>query len=115
MTLHTLSFPSSSFGIEETIGIFILSLAVVFILWLTVCCVWFIRCGRINSNDDDDGKCELLAFRPCQSPDLMDLTQHAIVGNLSGHTNTGGIENICLHVNPLENKPISSLKITQID
>jgi hypothetical protein len=114
MTLHTLSFPSNSFDIEETIGIFLFTLAAVLILWLAVCCVWFIRRGHINS-DDDDGKCELLAFRPYQASDLMDFTQPTIVGNLSGHTNTGGIENICLHVNPLENKPISSLKITQID
>jgi hypothetical protein len=114
MTLHALSFPSTSFGIEETIGIFLLGLAAVSILWLTVCCVWFIRCGHINE-DDDDGKCELLSFRPYQTSDLMDLRKSTIVGNLSGHTNTGGIENICLHVNPLENKRISSLKITQID
>jgi hypothetical protein len=63
MTLHALSFPSTSFDIEETIGIFLLGLTVVFILWLTVCCVWFIRCGHINE-DEDDGKCELLSFRP---------------------------------------------------
>jgi len=118
ITLHALSFPSSSLGIEESIGLFFIVIAAVFILWLTVCCVWFIRCGHIK--DEDDGKCELISIRPYQKPDLIDFTilserKSMIVGNLSGHTSTGGLENVCLHVNPLENKRISSLKMTQID
>jgi hypothetical protein len=118
ITLHALSFPSSSFGIEESIGLFLIGIAGVFILWLTICCIWFIHCGHIN--EEDDGKCELLSIQPYQKPDLIDfkiLSEHKsmIVGNLSGHTSTGGLENVCLHVNPLENKRISSLKITQID
>jgi len=118
LTLHALSFPSSSFGIEESIGIFLIGITAVFILWLTVCCTWFTRCGHMN--EEDDGKCELLSIRPYQKTDLIDFTilsEHKpmIAGNLSGHISTGGLENVCLHVNPLENKRISSLKITQID
>jgi hypothetical protein len=118
MTLHALSFSPNSFGIEETIGIFVIGIGAVFILWLTVCCAWFIRCDHIN--EEDNGKCELLSFHPYQKPNLIDFTilsenKPMIVGNLSGHTITGGLENVCLHVNPLENKRISSLKITQID
>jgi hypothetical protein len=119
MTLHALSFPSISFGIDESIGIFLIGLTAVFILWLTVCCIWFIHCGHIH--EEDDGKCELLSFRPYEKADPNSLTivtenqKPMIVGNLSGHTHTGGIENLCLHVNPFETKPISSLKITQID
>lgn len=118
MTLHALSFPSNSFGIEESIGIFLIGMTVVFILWLTVCCVWFIRCDR--STEEDDGKCELISIRPYLKSDLSNFTilserKSMIVGNLSGHTNTGGLENVCLHINPLENRRISSLKITQID
>jgi hypothetical protein len=118
ITLHSLSFPSNLSDIEETIGIFLIGLVTVFILWLTVCCLWFIRCGR--KKKEDDGKCELLSFRPYEKDDIIDFnnlsqSKPMIVGNLSGHTNTGGIENVCLHINPLENKCLSSsLKITQI-
>jgi hypothetical protein len=118
MTLHALSFPSTASSIEESIGIFLIGLTTVFILWLTLCCVWFIRCGHIN--EDDDGKCELLSFRPYQKVDSIDFTilsetKPMVVGNLSGHISTGGLEHVSLHVNPIENKCISSLKITQID
>ncbi|CAF0921115.1 unnamed protein product [Adineta steineri] len=118
ITIHALTFPSISSRIEESIGLFLVGLATVFILWLTVCCVWFIRCGHIH--EEDDGKCELLAMRLNRKAEIIDFTilsdrKPKIVGNLSGHTNTGGIENVCLHVNPIENRHISSLKITQID
>ncbi|UJR31998.1 hypothetical protein I4U23_019468 [Adineta vaga] len=120
VTIHALTFPSMSTHVEESIGIFLVGLTTVFLLWLTICCIWFIRCGHINEEDDDDGKCELLSFQPVQKPDLVDFTilnerKPMIVGNLSGHTSTGGLETVCLHVNPIENKRISSLKITQID
>jgi hypothetical protein len=118
ITLHSLSFPSTLSGIEETIGIFLIGLITVFILWLTVCCLWVIRCG--HKNKVEDGKCELLSFRTYEKDDIIDFhilsqTKPMIVGNLSGHTNTGGLENVCLQINPLENKCLSSLKITQID
>ncbi|CAF1117256.1 unnamed protein product [Rotaria sordida] len=118
ITLHALSFPSTSFDTEESVGIFLIGLATVCILWLTVCCMWFMRCGRINK--EDDGKCELLSFGPYTKDDNIDFTissetKSMIVGNLSGHTSTGGLENICVYVNPLENKRISSLNMTQID
>ncbi|CAF1209464.1 unnamed protein product [Rotaria sp. Silwood1] len=118
ITLHALSFSSTSFETEESIGIFLIGLATVCILWLTVCCMWFIRCEHINK--EDDGKCELLSFGPYTKNDNLDFTivsetKSMVVGNLSGHTSTGGLENICVYVNPLENKRISSLKITQID
>ena len=76
------------------------------------------RCGHIN--EEDDGKCELLSFQPAQKADLVDFTvlterMPTIVGNLSGHTSTGGLEAVRLHVNPIENKRVSSLKMTQID
>ncbi|CAF2764682.1 unnamed protein product [Rotaria sp. Silwood2] len=118
ITLHALSFPSISFDTEESVGIFLIGLATVCILWLTVCCMWFIRCGHVNK--EDDGKCELLSFGPYTKNDNIDFTllsetKPMIVGSISGHTSTGGLENICVYVNPLENKCISSLKITQID
>ncbi|CAF1599862.1 unnamed protein product [Adineta ricciae] len=117
-TVHALTFPSMSSHIEESIGIFLVGLVTVFLLWLTVCCIWFMRCGHIN--EEDDGKCELLSFQPAQKADLVDFTvlterMPTIVGNLSGHTSTGGLEAVRLHVNPIENKRISSLKMTQID
>ena len=119
ITLHALSFPSTRFGIEESIGIFLIGLAAVFILWFTVCCVWLIHCDH-SRDDDDDGKCELLSIRRFEKATLMDFPilsepSPAIVGKLSGHTSTGGIENLCLHVNPFDNKRIASLKLTQID
>ena len=121
-TLHLLTFSSTSFGIEESVGIFLLGLILVFILWITVCCVCFIRCHQLH-NDNDDGNCQLLSIRPSSSSQKTDLRRFTIlseskpmiVGNLYGHTSTGGIENLSLHINPLENQHLSSLKITQID
>lgn len=116
--LHSLSV-----GIEESFGIFLVGLILVVILWLTVCSIWLFRCGQNLHEDEDDGKCELLSIRPYDKSNTIDLTvvsseNSIIVGSLYGQTSTGGIDNICLHVNPLENKLLSSsssLKITQID
>ena len=124
MTLHVLSFPSAALGVEESMGILLIGLLVVLILWLTVCCTWFIHCDhrrrRRRLGDESDGKCELLSVQPYQKIDLLDFKLRAdqsslIVGNLSGHTRTGGLENLSLNVNPLENRRMSSLKITRID
>lgn len=101
-----------------------MGLILVFILWSTVCSIWLCRCGQNLRTDEDDGKCELLSIRPYEKSDTIDLTllsssdNSMIVGSLYGQTSTGGIDNICLHVNPLENQLLSSsssLKITQID
>ncbi|CAF3727719.1 unnamed protein product [Rotaria socialis] len=118
ITLHALSFPSASIDSEESIGIFLIGLITVFILWLTICCMWFVGCS--HRREQDDGKCELLSFGPHPKVDNIDFTiitqtKPMIVGNLSGHTSTGGLDNICVYVNPLENKCSSSSKITQID
>lgn len=118
ITLHALSFPSASIDSEDSIGIFLIGLVTVFILWLTVCCMWFLRCN--HKAKQDYGKCELLSYKPYPNIDnngftILNETKSAIVGNLSGHTSTGGLDNICVYVNPLENKRITSLKITQID
>ena len=117
ITVHALAFPSISFRTEESIGLFLIGFAAVFILWLTVCCMWFIRCGHINKEDGKEH--ELFSFEPYQKPDIINFkslseTKPMIVGNLSGQANTGGLDNICVHVNPLENKRVSSLKIMQI-
>ena len=104
-------------------GILLIGLLVVLILWLTVCCTWFIHCDhrrRRRLADESNGKCELLSIQPYQRIDLLDLKLRSnqssmIVGNLSGHTRTGGLENLSLNVNPLENRRMSSLKITRID
>lgn len=106
---------------EESLGIVLVSLILVCILWLTVCSVCFLRCGQHDNDDDENNsKCELLAIRSYDKSEMIDLTivsssKSAIVGSLYGQTSTGGIDNVCLHVNPLDNQLLSSSKITQID
>ncbi|CAF4357801.1 unnamed protein product, partial [Rotaria magnacalcarata] len=75
--------------------------------------MWFVRCG--HRRKQDGGKCELLAFEPHPKVDNIDFklvtqTKPMIVGSLSGHTSTGGLDNICVYVNPLENKRSPSSK-----
>ena len=118
ITLHALSFSSSSSGLEETLGMFLVGLIVVLILWFTVCCTWFARCGHLP--EQVHGKCELLSCQPFSKGDrinwtILDERSPMVVGNLTSQTRTGGLENLSLHVNPFENKRMSSLKITQID
>jgi len=83
---HSLTY---SYDIEEIMGIFILGLLIVVILWLTICCICFIRCRQYSYADTH-----------FDSEDI-------IVGDLSKQTHTGGIENLCLHVNPFETKCLS--------
>ena len=118
LTLHALSFSSNASGMEETLGMFLVGLTVVLILWCTVCCTWFARCG--HSPEQVHGKCELLSCRPYPKGDrinwtIIDERNPMIVGNLTSQTRTGGLENLSLYVNPFENKRLSSLKRTQID
>lgn len=98
---------------EESLGIVLVGLILVCILWLTVCSVCFLRCGQNDNDDEETSKCELLAIRPCEQSETIDLTilssppKSMVVGSLYGQTSTGGIDNVCLHVNPLDNQLLS--------
>lgn len=110
MTLHALTYPSSSSGMEEIFGMFLIGMIIVLILWLTVCCTWFIHCDhrrrRGRANDDDDGRCEFLSYRPLEKRWTLIDDRHrsptSIVGNVNRQTHTGGLEHLSILVNPME-------------
>jgi hypothetical protein len=119
-TVHALSFPSLTSDFEEILSIFLIGLIIVLILWLTVCCTWFLHCHQQREPTVDS--CQLFSYPSLQSKsDRFNRTMNNdhrysnIVGNLTSQTRTGGLENLSLYINPFENKRISSLKITQIN
>lgn len=112
MTLHALTYPSNSSGIEEIFGMFLVGMIIVLILWLTVCCTWFIHCDHQRrreklNHDEDDGRCEFLSYqRPFEKSWTLIDDRHrypsSIVGNVNRQTHTGGLEHLSILVNPME-------------
>lgn len=88
-TTPSLDSLTYSFDNEEIMGILILGLFIVLILWLTICYICLARCRQYSFTDNCSNEKDI------------------IVGNIAKHTHTGGIENLCLHINPFETKRLS--------
>lgn len=85
---------------------FLIGLMIVLILWLTVCCTWFIHCDHRHRTSKDDGQCSFLSRRTTEKNWTLidDRVRYpdSIVGNLNYQTRTGGFEHLSIFVNPLE-------------
>jgi hypothetical protein len=91
LTIHALSFPTNSSNPEETMALFIIAVGIVIILWIFICCIWFIRYHNADEN------CQLISHRSYSIDGIVDFK-----------------DNLCLHINPFEKNQISSLRTTQI-
>jgi hypothetical protein len=97
-TLHAFSFPTNLSDSEEGIALFLISLGTVLILWILICCIWFIRCRH------DEDKCVWVTYSKNNKFD------HNL---LSKRNNSMIADNVCLRVNPFGSNHISSLRTTR--
>ncbi len=89
MTIHALSFPTNSSNPEETMALFIIALGIVIILWLFICCIWSIRWYNTDEN-----------CRSYSIDDMVDFKNNSLI-----------VDNLCLHINPLEKNQIRTTQI----
>jgi hypothetical protein len=100
-TLHKFSFPTNFSESEESIALFLITLGTVLILWILICCIWFIRCRH------DEEQCVWLSYQSYLKDNKFN---HNL---LSKKSNSMIADNICLHANPFETNHISSLRTTR--
>ncbi|UJR14732.1 hypothetical protein I4U23_001724 [Adineta vaga] len=100
-TLHALTFPTNFSDPEETIALFLISLGIVLTLWILICCICLIHCRSQRHKSESS---QLLSYRSYPKVDQ---------NLLSKKNNSNMVDNICLHVNPLESNHISSLRTTR--